>query len=143
MRGGRGAGQVITAPICSTLNGYTCLPDRLYIPLPSLVEEGLTWLADNSGAKMLLISGSPAMGKSMLANHLARASMPGSNPTSSREGLVQVLISCQPSTCKWCCLCMIASRIGVRTSFIAMPAGEWIAHGEGGRSQNQESKFVQ
>jgi len=60
-----------------------CASDRLYIPLPMLVEEGRACLANETNARVLLISGSPAMGKSLLANNLARTCMLGGTPTST------------------------------------------------------------
>lgn len=44
---------------------------RLYIPIEPLVQEATALLTDKLGGKVVMITGSPGMGKSMLAIHLA------------------------------------------------------------------------
>ena len=58
---------------------------RLYIPIEALIREAAEMLTDVDGAKLVIIAGSPGMGKSMLANHLACTSLLNSRPLKSSE----------------------------------------------------------
>lgn len=77
---------------------------RLYIPIQPVVDEVRGLLANKEGPKSVIVSGSPGMGKSMLANDLACKCLPGSDAirAAQRPDSAAECLSVSPhiSTCK-------------------------------------------